>query len=169
MSGVGKSLITAGICRIYTRRGLSVAPFKSQNMALNSFVTADGGEIGTATALQAMACLKEPAVEMNPVLLKPSTDTASQVIVNGRAVENLSAAEYFKKKKSLMPAILSDYDRLSAENDLIVIEGAGSCCELNLRKDDIVNMGLASALNAEAVFLRSSTGASPCCLKTSRS
>ncbi|MGN0241801.1 MAG: cobyric acid synthase [Candidatus Weimeria sp.] len=153
MSGVGKSLITAGICRIYTRRGLSVAPFKSQNMALNSFVTADGGEIGTATALQAMACLKEPAVEMNPVLLKPSTDTASQVIVNGRAVENLSAAEYFKKKKSLMPAILSDYDRLSAENDLIVIEGAGSCCELNLRKDDIVNMGLASALNAPVLLV----------------
>lgn len=153
MSGVGKSLITAGICRIYTRRGLRVAPFKSQNMALNSFVTADGGEIGTATALQAQACLKEPAVEMNPVLLKPSTDTASQVIVDGRARENLSARDYFKKKKSLMPAILADYQKLSNENDLIVIEGAGSCCELNLRKDDIVNMGLATAVNAPVLLV----------------
>lgn len=153
MSGVGKSLITAGLCRIYTRRGLKVAPFKSQNMALNSFVTADGGEIGTATALQALACEKEPTVEMNPVLLKPSTDTESQVIVNGKAVENLSAGDYFKKKKSLMPAVLSDYKKLAAENDLIVIEGAGSCCELNLRKDDIVNMGLATAVNAPVLLV----------------
>ncbi|MDD6550558.1 MAG: cobyric acid synthase [Lachnospiraceae bacterium] len=153
MSGVGKSLITAGLCRIYTRRGLRVAPFKSQNMALNSYVTADGGEIGTATALQAIACEKEPTVEMNPVLLKPSTDTESQVIVNGRAVENLSARDYFKKKKSLMPTIISDYKSLAERNDLIVIEGAGSCCELNLRQDDIVNMGLATAVNAPVLLV----------------
>lgn len=153
MSGVGKSLITAGLCRIYTRRGLRVAPFKSQNMALNSYVTADGGEIGTATALQALACEKEPTVGMNPVLLKPSTDTKSQVIVNGKAVENLSARDYFRKKKSLMPEIVSDYRSLARENDLIVIEGAGSCCELNLRKDDIVNMGLAKELNAPVILV----------------
>ena len=153
MSGVGKSLITAGLCRIYTRRGLRVAPFKSQNMALNSYVTADGGEIGTATALQALACEKEPTVGMNPVLLKPSTDTKSQVIVNGKAVENLSARDYFRKKKSLMPEIVSDYRSLARENDLIVIEGAGSCCELNLRKDDIVNMGLAKELNAPVILI----------------
>ena len=153
MSGVGKSLITAGFCRIYTRRGYSVAPFKSQNMALNSYVTPDGGEIGTATALQALACGKQPSVEMNPILLKPTKDTASQVIINGRASETLPAAEYYKRKKELLPVILEDYDRLAREYDIIFIEGAGSCAELNLRKDDIVNMGLATAIEAPVVLV----------------
>lgn len=153
MSGVGKSLITAGFCRIYTRRGYSVAPFKSQNMALNSYVTPDGGEIGTATALQALACGKQPSVEMNPILLKPTKDTASQVIINGRASETLPASEYYKRKKDLMPVIKADYEKLEAENDIIFIEGAGSCAELNLRKDDIVNMGLATALEAPVVLV----------------
>ena len=153
MSGVGKSLITAGFCRIYTRRGYSVAPFKSQNMALNSYVTPDGGEIGTATALQALACKKEPAVEMNPILLKPTKDTASQVIINGEAHETLPASEYYKRKKDLMPVIKADYEKLEAENDIIFIEGAGSCAELNLRKEDIVNMGLAEVLDAEVFSL----------------
>lgn len=153
MSGVGKSLITAGLCRIYTRRGYSVAPFKSQNMALNSYVTPDGGEIGTATALQALACGKQPSVEMNPILLKPTKDTASQVIINGEAHETLPASEYYKRKKDLMPVIKADYEKLEAENDIIFIEGAGSCAELNLRKDDIVNMGLATALEAPVVLV----------------
>lgn len=153
MSGVGKSLITAGFCRIYTRRGYSVAPFKSQNMALNSYVTPDGGEIGTATALQALACGKQPSVEMNPILLKPTKDTSSQVIINGRASETLPAAEYYKRKKELLPIILEDYDRLARKYDIIFIEGAGSCAELNLRKDDIVNMGLAEVLDAPVILV----------------
>lgn len=153
MSGVGKSLITAGLCRIYTRRGYSVAPFKSQNMALNSYVTYDGGEIGTATALQALACRKEPVVEMNPILLKPLKDTESQVIVNGAARKNMPARDYYRMKASLIPTIVADYNTLAENNDLVVIEGAGSCAELNLMKNDIVNLGLAKQLDAPVLLV----------------
>ena len=153
MSGVGKSLLTAGLCRIYSRRGYRVAPFKSQNMALNSTVTPDGGEIATSTALQALACGREPSVEMNPILLKPTKDTASQVIINGKAEETLSAAEYFRIKGKLLPIIKESYYKLARDNDIVFIEGAGSVCELNLMKNDIVNLGLAAAVDAPVLLV----------------
>ena len=152
MSGVGKSLLTAALCRIFRQDGYSAAPFKSQNMALNSFVTRDGGEMGRAQVLQAQAAGVEPDVRMNPILLKPSGDTVSQVIVHGKVRGEYRAADYFKMKKSLIPEILSAYESLAAEHDIIVIEGAGSPAEINLKADDIVNMGLARMVNAP-VFL----------------
>ncbi len=152
MSNVGKSLITAGLCRVFKEDGYRVAPFKSQNMALNSYITRDGYEIGRAQAVQAQACGIEPSVYMNPILLKPTTDVGSQVIVNGRPIGNMPAREYFEYKKKLIPDIMAAYDRLSSENDIIVVEGAGSPAEINLKSNDIVNMGLAEMLDAPVLL-----------------
>ena len=153
MSSAGKSFIVTALCRYYTNRGFRVAPFKSQNMALNSYVTADGLEMGRAQVAQAEACKKAPSVLMNPILLKPTTDVGSQVIVHGKAVGNMRAAEYFKYKTSLIPEIMSSYDQLAAENDIIIIEGAGSIAEINLKENDIVNMGLAALLDAPVLLV----------------
>ena len=152
MSGVGKSILTAGILRVLRQDGYRVAPFKSQNMALNSYVTKDGKEIGRAQALQAFAAVMEPSSDMNPILLKPMGDTTSQVIVNGLPVANMKAADYFRKKTEFIPDIKEAYERLSKEADVIVIEGAGSPVEINLRENDIVNMGLAEILDAPVLL-----------------
>lgn len=153
MSNVGKSLITAGLCRVFMKDGYRVAPFKSQNMALNSYITLDGLEIGRAQAMQAEACNRRPTADMNPILLKPTTNVGSQVIINGRSIGNMPAKEYFACKKKFIPDILNAFERLSGENDIIVIEGAGSPAEINLKKDDIVNMGLAGLLNAPVLLV----------------
>lgn len=153
MSNVGKSLLTAALCRIFRQDGYRVAPFKSQNMALNSYITTDGLEMGRAQAMQAEAAEIEPSVLMNPILLKPTSDVGSQVILLGEVVGNMTAAEYFKKKKEFLPQIMSAFDTLSKNNDIIVIEGAGSPAELNLKSDDIVNMGLAKLLNAPVLLV----------------
>ncbi len=153
MSGAGKSLLTAALCRIFRQDGLSAAPFKSQNMALNSFVTADGCEIGRAQALQAEAAGLEPSALMNPVLLKPTTDVGSQVIVGGRVRGDMTARDYFRHKRELIPEILHSYETLAGQHDIIVIEGAGSPVELNLKRDDIVNMGLAALVDSPVVLV----------------
>ncbi len=153
MSNVGKSLITAALCRIFRQDGLKTAPFKSQNMALNSHVTPDGLEIGTAQAMQAAAALTEPSVFMNPILLKPTDNKGSEVIVNGEVRGYMRAAEYFKYKKQLIPDIMNAYKKLDAEYDVIVIEGAGSPAEINLKKDDIVNMGMAKMADAPVLLV----------------
>ena len=153
MSDVGKSFITAALCRIFKEDGHSPAPFKSQNMALNSYITPDGGEIGRAQALQAMAAGIEPSPEMNPILLKPTTNTGSQVIVNGRVLSDMRAADYFRYKKKLIPHIMKAYEGLCSSHDIIVIEGAGSPVELNLKKDDIVNMGLAQLTDTPVLLV----------------
>lgn len=152
MSGAGKSLLCAALCRIFAQDGYRAAPFKSQNMALNSHVTRDGLEMGRAQAVQAQAAGVEPDVRMNPVLLKPSSDTGSQVIVLGEVRGHMSAAEYFRYKRQLFPEVLAAYDSLAAEHDVIVIEGAGSPAEINLRADDIVNMGLALRVGAPVLL-----------------
>ena len=152
MSGAGKSLLVTALCRIFAQDGYRVAPFKSQNMALNSYVTPDGLELGRAQAVQAEAAGLECDVRMNPILLKPSSDTGSQLIVNGQVRGHYDAREYFKMKRGLIPGILSAYRSLAAENDVIVIEGAGSPAEINLRQDDIVNMGLAELVNAPVLL-----------------
>lgn len=152
MSGAGKSLLCTALCRIFAREGYRVAPFKSQNMALNSCVTGDGLEMGRAQAVQAAAANVRPDVRMNPILLKPCTDTGSQVIVNGKVLTQLGAKEYYQYKKQLIPAVKEAYDSLAAENDLIVIEGAGSPAEINLRDNDFVNMGLAQMVNAPVLL-----------------
>lgn len=153
MSNVGKSLLTAALCRIFRQDGYRAAPFKSQNMALNSYITSDGLEMGRAQAMQAEAAEIEPSVLMNPILLKPTSDIGSQVILLGEVVGNMTAAEYFNKKKDFLPQIMSAFDTLSKNNDIIVIEGAGSPAELNLKSDDIVNMGLAKLLNAPVLLV----------------
>ena len=153
MSGAGKSLLVTALCRIFRQDGLRAAPFKSQNMALNSCVTPEGLEMGRAQAVQAQAAGLSPDVRMNPVLLKPTGDTGSQVIVNGRPRGMMSAAEYFRRKKELLPDILAAYHSLARENDVIVIEGAGSPVELNLREGDIVNMGLAALVDAPVLLV----------------
>ena len=152
MSGAGKSLLCAALCRIFRQEGLRVAPFKSQNMALNSFVTREGLEMGRAQVMQAEAAGVTPDARMNPILLKPSSDTGSQVIVNGQVRAQMNAAEYFAYKKRLIPEILAAYDSLASEYDLIVIEGAGSPAEINLREGDIVNMGLAELVDAPVLL-----------------
>lgn len=152
MSGAGKSLLCAALCRIFAQDGYRVAPFKSQNMALNSFVTRDGLEMGRAQVVQAQAAGIEPDVRMNPILLKPSSDTGSQVIVNGEVRGQMKAADYFRHKKQLIPDILAAYESLAAEVDIIVIEGAGSPAEINLKADDIVNMGLAKLVDAPVLL-----------------
>ena len=152
MSGAGKSLLCAALCRILRQDGYRVAPFKSQNMALNSGVTRDGLEMGRAQIAQAEAAGVEPDVRMNPILLKPSSDTGSQVIVNGVARVQMTAAEYFAYKKRLIPDVLAAYNSLAAEYDVIVLEGAGSPAEINLRENDIVNMGLAELVDAPVLL-----------------
>ena len=153
MSGAGKSLLCAALCRIFAQDGLHTAPFKSQNMALNSFVTRDGLEMGRAQVVQAQAAGVEPDVRMNPILLKPSSDVGSQVIVNGEVRGQMKASQYFKMKKSLIPDILRAYNSLAEDFDVIVIEGAGSPAEINLKADDIVNMGLAKLVDAPVLLV----------------
>ena len=154
MSNVGKSLLTAGLCRIFKQDGFKVAPFKSQNMALNSFITEDGLEMGRAQVMQAEAAGVKPSVLMNPVLLKPTNDVGSQVIVNGEVLGVMPAREYFKYKKNLIPEVMKAYNQLSKENDIIVIEGAGSPAEINLKTDDdFVNMGMAKLADAPVLLV----------------
>ena len=153
MSNAGKSLLCAGLCRIFKQDGYRVAPFKSQNMALNSFITKDGGEMGRAQVVQAEAAGVEPDVRMNPILLKPTTDVGSQVIVNGQVQGNMKAMEYYRRKREYIPAVMEAYNALAAEYDIIVIEGAGSPAEINLKQEDIVNMGLAKLVYCLLVTL----------------
>lgn len=152
-SNAGKSLVTAGLCRIFTQDGYKTAPFKSQNMALNSFITEDGMEMGRAQVMQAEAAGIKPDVRMNPILLKPTSDKGSQVIVNGEVRGNMTASDYFRHKTELIPDIMKAYDSLSAENDIIVIEGAGSPAEINLKSQDIVNMGMAKMAKAPVLLV----------------
>ena len=153
MSNAGKSLLCAGLCRVFRQDGFRVAPFKSQNMALNSFITRDGKEMGRAQVVQAEAAGLEPDVRMNPILLKPTTDVGSQVIVNGAVQGNMRAMEYYKRKREFLPAVMDAYNSLAAENDIIVIEGAGSPAEINLKQEDIVNMGLAKLVDAPVMLV----------------
>ena len=152
-SNVGKSLVVAGLARAYARRGLKVAPFKPQNMSNNAAVAADGGEIGRAQALQARAAGLEPLTDMNPVLLKPETDIGAQVIVQGQRLTTLKARDYGKLKSTLMPKVLESFHRLAEGRDLIVIEGAGSPAEVNLRAGDIANMGFAEAADVPVILV----------------
>jgi adenosylcobyric acid synthase len=152
-SNVGKSLVVAGIARACLRRGLSVAPFKPQNMSNNAAVTVDGGEIGRAQALQARAAGRDPVVDMNPVLLKPETDTGAQVIVQGQRFATLKARDYGRAKATLMPKVLESFARLAAGVDLVIVEGAGSPAEINLRAGDIANMGFAEAADVPVVLV----------------
>lgn len=151
-SDAGKSFIAAALCRIFVQDGYSVAPFKSQNMALNSFITKDGLEMGRAQVMQAEAAKIEPDVCMNPVLLKPAGDDGSQVIVQGEVIKTMKAQEYYEYKSCLRPQIEKAYARLASENDIVVIEGAGSPAEINLREDDFVNMGMAKISNSPVLI-----------------
>ncbi len=153
MSSAGKSVITAGLCRIFHQDGLRTAPFKSQNMALNSYITADGFEMGRAQVMQAEAAGIMPDVRMNPILLKPTSEAGSQVIVNGEVYGNMTAKEYYRHKQTLIPEIQKAYDALAAEYDMIVLEGAGSPAEINLRDVDVVNMGMAALADAPVILV----------------
>ncbi len=153
MSNVGKSLIAAGLCRIFKQDGYKVAPFKSQNMALNSFITKENLEMGRSQVVQAQSCGIEPSVLMNPILLKPTTDMGSQVIVMGEVIGNMRAMDYFKRKREYIPVIREAYEKLAKEYDIIVIEGAGSPAEVNLKQDDIVNMGMAEIADAPVLLV----------------
>ncbi|MEG0020185.1 MAG: cobyric acid synthase CobQ, partial [Oscillospiraceae bacterium] len=148
MSNAGKSIIVTALCRIFKQDGYTVAPFKSQNMALNSYITDDGLEMGRAQVVQAEAAGVKPSVLMNPILLKPTTDVGSQVILKGEIYGNMAASEYFAHKKELVPHVLDAYNTLASQYDLIVIEGAGSPAEINLKSEDIVNMGMAKMAKA---------------------
>jgi adenosylcobyric acid synthase len=152
-SDVGKSLIVAGLCRAFARRGLRVRPFKPQNMSNNAAVTDDGGEIGRAQALQARASRVAPSVHMNPVLLKPQSEIGAQVVVQGKVIGNARAREYQALKPKLMSAVLDSYARVSADTDLVLVEGAGSAAEINLREGDIANMGFARAANCPVALI----------------
>jgi adenosylcobyric acid synthase len=152
-SDVGKSLIVAGLARAAVRRGLRVMPFKPQNMSNNAAVTVDCGEIGRAQALQALAAGVEPHTDMNPVLLKPESDVGAQVIVQGKRVVTLRARDYAALKPSLMPAVLDSFARLKAKSDLVLVEGAGSPAEINLRAHDIANMGFARRAEVPVVLV----------------
>lgn len=152
-SDAGKTTLVAGLCRVLKRRGVSVAPFKPQNMALNSAVTADGGEIGRAQALQAQAAGVAPTTDMNPVLLKPNTDIGAQVIIHGRAVGNMNAVAYHDYKRIAMEAVLASHARLVAQHAAVVVEGAGSPAEINLRANDIANMGFAEAVDCPVILI----------------
>ena len=153
MSNSGKSFVTAGLCRVFKQDGYKVAPFKSQNMALNSYITTEGLEIGRAQAMQAEAAMIEPTHWMNPILLKPTSNMGSQVIVNGEVYDNLSAQAYYEMKDNLAPEVKKAFDHLSAENDIVVIEGAGSPAEINLAENDIVNMGMAKMADAPVILV----------------
>jgi adenosylcobyric acid synthase len=152
-SDVGKSLVVAGICRLLSRNCIRVAPFKAQNMALNSFVTLDGGEIGRAQALQAQACGIEPTVDMNPILLKPESDSRSQVVVKGKVYEALDALAYFERNETLFNIVRECYARLATEYQCVVIEGAGSAAEINLRDRDMVNWPVVELADASVVLV----------------
>lgn len=151
-SNVGKSLLVAGLCRIARQRGLSVAPFKPQNMSNNAAVTSDGGEIGRAQALQALACGLAPHTDMNPVLLKPESETGSQVVVHGKRLTTVRAREYAQLKPQLLTAVLDSFNRLKAAHDIVIVEGAGSPAEVNLRAGDIANMGFAQASGTPVIL-----------------
>ena len=152
MSNAGKSLLAGGLCRVFRQDGFRVAPFKSQNMALNSFITAEGAEMGRAQVVQAEAANIEPSVLMNPILLKPTSDSGSQVIVNGEAIGTMKAGEYYAMKHTLRPEVHKAFDTLAAKFDIVCIEGAGSPAEINLKADDIVNMGLAKLVDAPVLL-----------------
>jgi adenosylcobyric acid synthase len=152
-SNVGKSMVVAGLCRVYARRGVTVRPFKPQNMSNNAAVTSDGGEIGRAQALQALACGAVPHTDMNPVLLKPESDVGAQVIVQGKRFATLKARDYAKAKPELLSKTLESFHRLAEIADLIIIEGAGSPAEINLRKGDIANMGFAEAAEVPVILV----------------
>jgi adenosylcobyric acid synthase len=152
-SDAGKTTLVAAICRILKNRGVSVAPFKPQNMALNSAVTEDGGEIGRAQALQAQAAGLQPHTDMNPILIKPTSDTKAQIIIHGKAVSNMDAVVYHDYKKHAMNAVLESYHRLQKQYDVIVVEGAGSPAEINLRDRDIANMGFAEAVDCPVIII----------------
>lgn len=151
-SNAGKSILTAAFCRIFLRNGFSVAPFKSQNMSLNSYVTHNDCEMGRAQAVQAQACKKDPDVRMNPVLLKPNSTTGSQIVVMGKPIGSMNIHEYTKYKKDLFPIVCRAYDELASENDIIILEGAGSPAEINLKADDIVNMSMAKHAGAHVLI-----------------
>lgn len=153
MSNAGKSLLCAGLCRVFRQDGYRVAPFKSQNMALNSYITKEGLEMGRAQVVQAEAAGVEPSVRMNPILLKPVTNEGSQLIVNGEVRGNYRAAEYYAMKRSLLPDIRAAYESLAAEHDILVLEGAGSPAEINLKQDDLVNMGMARLAKAPVLLV----------------
>lgn len=153
MSNAGKSLLVAGLCRIFHEDGYRVAPFKAQNMALNSFITDEGLEMGRAQVVQAEAAGIGPDARMNPILLKPTTDVGSQVIVRGRAQGNMTAREYYRNKRAMLPVVRETYESLAEEYDIIVIEGAGSPAEVNLREDDLVNMGMAAIADAPVLLV----------------
>ena len=152
-SNVGKSLLVAGFCRVFARQGLTVRPFKPQNMSNNAAVATEGGEIGRAQALQARACLTEPSIDMNPVLLKPETDTGAQVIVQGKRIGSMKAKEYGGRKADFLPKVLESFERLKNGADLVIVEGAGSPAEVNLREGDIANMGFAEAVDLPVVLV----------------
>jgi adenosylcobyric acid synthase len=152
-SDAGKSTLVAGLCRILKRRGIRVAPFKPQNMALNSAVAIDGGEIGRAQALQAQAAGIAPTTDMNPILLKPNTDLGAQVIIHGRAIGNLEAEPYHRYKGVAREAVLASHARLAAQYEVIIAEGAGSPAEINLRDGDVANMGFAEAIDCPVVLI----------------
>lgn len=157
-SDAGKSTLVAGLCRLFVRQGVKVAPFKPQNMALNSAVTIDGGEIGRAQALQAVACKLEPQIDFNPILLKPSSDTGSQVIVHGKALMQMEAEDYFGKnaqgyRVKAMAAVKQSYQRLTGDYDMLLVEGAGSPAEINLREGDIANMGFAEEVDCPVIII----------------
>ncbi|WP_101757548.1 cobyric acid synthase [Oceanicoccus sp. KOV_DT_Chl] len=152
-SDAGKSVITAGLCRVFARKKINVAPFKPQNMALNSAVTEDGGEIGRAQAVQAQACYLKAHTDFNPVLLKPNTDTGAQVIIHGKVVTDMNAVDYHHYKTTAKAAVLESHQRLCAQYDVIVVEGAGSPAEINLRDRDIANMGFAEAVDCPVIIV----------------
>ena len=152
-SDAGKSILVAGLCRVFKRRGLSVAPFKPQNMALNSAVTPDGGEIGRAQALQAQAAGVPLSVHMNPVLLKPNTDTGAQVIIQGHSIGNIEALAYHDYKPKAAEAVFDSFKKLSTQYETILVEGAGSPAEINLREGDIANMGFALRANCPVIII----------------
>lgn len=153
MSNAGKSLLTAGLCRVFNQDGYKVAPFKSQNMALNSFITNEGAEMGRAQVVQAEAANIEPSVLMNPILLKPTSDSGSQVIVNGEAIGTMRAGEYYAMKHTLRPRVQEAFDALASQYDIVCIEGAGSPAEINIKKDDFVNMGMAKMAKAPVLLV----------------
>ncbi|MFP5469895.1 MAG: cobyric acid synthase, partial [Alphaproteobacteria bacterium] len=152
-SDAGKTTLVAGLCRVLARRGVRVAPLKPQNMALNSAVTEDGGEIGRAQAVQAQACYLAPHTDMNPVLLKPNSDTGAQVIVHGHALRNMEAGAYQNYKRVAMRAVLESHARLCARYDVVLAEGAGSPAEINLRAGDVANMGFAEAVDCPVILI----------------
>lgn len=152
-SDAGKSVLVAGLCRVLANRGVKVAPFKPQNMALNSAVTENGGEIGRAQALQAQACFLKPHTDMNPILLKPSSDTGAQVIIHGHAISHMDAVKYHDYKKVAMDAVMQSHGRLEEQYQVVVVEGAGSPAEINLRANDIANMGFAEKADCPVIII----------------